>query len=302
MREEEKYIKSYDGELIYAKEYTVENPKGTIVLTTDIKEHSMLYTNFALKLQEANYNVFTYDLRAHKNSAKEPFGTYSNNFFNDCVRDLLYLNKYLSKKYETKIINIGLGLGGIVILRMLQFNNEDCINILVGTPFSQLNISNYFYRCVTRLALVFVNKHSEVKGLNKIIDYFKKHKFEDGAFESTNKEYIEKIRNDKFCNFNISANMLNSIYKGQIETFSSKNLNKINNTQKFLLCCGEYDVITKFGKSTEKLAIKLAKCGKNCNKIIFKDLRHNLINESNNTFIEYLKNYLGENENDSRRN
>ena len=32
MREEEKYIKSYDGELIYAKEFTVEFPIATIIL------------------------------------------------------------------------------------------------------------------------------------------------------------------------------------------------------------------------------------------------------------------------------
>lgn len=300
MREEEKYIKSYDGELIYAKEYTVQEPKYTIILTTDIKEHSLLYNDFALKFQQNGFNVFTYDLRAHKNSAKEPFGTYSNNFFNDCVRDLIYLNKYLSKKYNTKIINVGVGLGSTIILRMLQFYHEECSNILIGMPYDSLNISNYFYRCFTRLTMVFVNKNSEIKCLNKMIDYFKKNKFEDGAFQSTNKQYIEKIKEDKFCNFNISANMLNSIYKGQIETFNTKNLSKIDKFQKILLCSGEYDIITKFGRSTEKIAIKLAKCGIDTEKIVFKNLRHNLINESSDAFIEYLLNYIGEKENDSK--
>lgn len=300
MREEEKYIKSYDGELIYAKEYTVDNPKFTIILTSDIKEHALLYSDFAKEFQQKGFNVFTYDLRAHKNSAKEPFGTYSNNFYNDAVRDLLYLNKYLSKKYESKIINIGIGFGSSIIMRMLQFHHEDCINILIGMPFDNLNLSNFFYRYITRLTMVFLNKNSEAKTINTMIDYFKKHKFEDGAFQSTNKEYIDKINQDKFCNFNLSANILNSIYRGQISTFNAKNLSKIDKTQKILLCSGEYDVVTKFGKSTEKIAIKLAKCGINNDKIVFKNLRHNLINESNDAFIKYLENFIGENEHDSK--
>lgn len=302
MQEEEKYIKSYDGELIYAKEFTIESPKYTIILTTDIKEHSLLYTSFAKLMQVKGYNVFTYDLRAHKSSAKEPFGTYSKNFFNDCVRDLLYLNKYLSKKYNTKIINMGVGIGSAIITRMLQFNNEHSINILIGMPYNQLNLSNYLYRCLTRLTMVFVNKNSEAKTINKIINYNNEHKFEDGAFESTNKEYIKSIKEDKFCNFNLSANILNSIYKGLTETFHVKNLNKIDKLQKILLCSGEYDVITKFAKSTEKIAIKLAKCGIDNEKIVFKNLRHNLINESSTAFIEYLEKYIGEIENDSKRN
>lgn len=295
MREEEKFIKSYDGELIYAKEYLVENPKGTIILTTDLKEHALLYENFAKYFANLNFNVFTYDLRAHKNSAKEPFGTYSNNFFNDCVRDLLYLNKYLNKKYETKTINIAVGFGSVVLTRMLQFYDENTINVLIGTPFEKFNIRNYFYRIFTRLTLVFVNKNSEAKFINKLINYSNMRKYEDGAFESTNKEYIEKIRNDKFCNFNLSANILNSIYKGYIDTFNIKNINKISKNHKFFLTTGEFDKITKFGKSTHNLAIKLAKVNINSEKVVFNNLRHNLINENDFTFYKYLEDFMGEN-------
>lgn len=302
MREEEKYLKSYDGEHIYAKEYLVDNPKGTIILTTDLKEHALLYENFAKTFASKEFNVFTYDLRAHKSTAKEPFGTYSNNFFNDCVRDLLYLNKYLTKKYNVKTINVGVGFGSTVILRMLEFYHEDTLNCLVGMPFENLNIRNYFYRILTRLTMVFINKNSEAKLINKFIEYSNKRKFEDGAYQSTNKEYIEKINEDKFCNFNLSANILNSIYKGYIDTFSIKNLNKIDKSQKILLTSGEYDKITNFTKDTQKIMYKLAKTGFKSEKIIFKNLRHNLIQESNTVFFEYLEKFIGENENDIRRN
>lgn len=302
MRKEEKFIKSYDGELVYAKEYLVDSPKGTVILTTDLKEHATLYEPFAKDFASRGFNVFIYDLRAHKGTAKEPFGTYTNNFFNDCVRDLLYLNKYLAKKYEVKTINVGVGFGGVVVCRMLQFYHEDSLNCLVGTPFSNLNIKNYFYRIWTRLTMVFINKNSEAKIINKTLEYFKKRKFEDGAYQSTNKEYIEKIKEDKFCNFNLSANILNSIFKGYISTFSAKNLIKIDKSQKILLTSGEFDQITNFAKSTQKMAVKLAKNGLKSEKIIFKNLRHNLVNESNTAFVEYLEKFIGEHENDIRWN
>lgn len=295
MREEEKYIKSYDGELIYAKEYSLDNPKATIILTSDIKEHSLLYENFAKNLLQLGYNVFTYDLRAHKNTAKEIFGTYSNNFFNDCVRDLLYLNKYLSKKYNVKVVNIGVGIGSVIITRMLQFNNENCLNVLIGSPFNKTNFGNIIIRGVTRFKMVFFNKNSEAKLVNKYLNYCNEHKFQNGSFQSTNVEYINRIKNDKFCNFNLSANIINSIYKGISETFSAKNLLKINKQQRILLCSGEYDVITKFSKRTNSLSHKLNKVGLKHHKIVFKNLRHNLINESSNVFEEYLIKFIEEN-------
>ncbi len=297
MLEDEKYIKSYDGELIYAKEYCVDNPKGTIILTTDIKEYSLLYSDFAISMQQKGYNVFTYDLRAHKNSAKEPFGTYTNNFFNDCVRDLLYLNKYLSKKYNTETINIGVGIGAVILTRMLQFYHEKSKNILVGSPYSLINFENYILRAITRLTLVFFNKQSEAKLINKYLNWKYQRKFEEGSYISTNKKYIEKIKDDKFCNFNISANILNSIYIGLTKTFTKNNLLKIDKEHKFLLCSGEYDIVTNFGNSSNSLYKKFKQLKINAEKIIFKDLRHNLLNESNDAFIEYLTKFIEKEEN-----
>lgn len=286
--QDEKYIKSFDGELLYAKEYLCENPKGEIIITTSVKEYANLYQSFAEFLCENGYNVFTYDLRAHKSSAKDPFGTYAGNFFNDCVRDLVYLNKYLSKKYELKITNIAVGIGSTILLRALQFIDFPSTNFLVGTNFEQFNIKNLSLLCITRLTLVFFNKNSEIKWLNKAIVKNRGKKFEDDAFESTNKAYIQKIKEDKFCNFNLSANILNSIYKGSIQTFLRKNLQKISNNKKFYLTSGEFDVITNFGTKTHKLANKFKHSNLNCEHIIFNNKRHNLLNESDNTFGEYV--------------
>ncbi len=299
--QDEKYIKSFDGELLYAKEYICENPKGEIIISTDIKEYAGLYENFAQFMNENGYNVFTYDLRAHKSSAKDPFGTYSGNFFNDCVRDLVYLNKYLSKKYELPITNIGIGIGSTILTRANQFIDFSTTNFLVGTNFEQFNVKNYVLLCLTRLTLVFINKNSEIKWLNRAINKNNGKKFEENAFESTNKAYIQKIRNDKFCNFNLSANILNSIYKGNIQTFLRKNLQKISTNKKFFITSGEFDVITNFGSKTHKLAHKLKHLKINNEHIIFNNKRHNLLNESDNTFAEYILKILndkGDNNND----
>lgn len=286
--QDEKYIKSFDGELLYAKEYVCENPIGVVILTTDVKEYAGLYENFAELLCQNNYNVFTYDLRAHKSSAKDPFGTYAGNFFNDCVRDLIYLNKYLARKYELNISNIGVGIGSTILVRAMQFLDIPSTNFLVGTNFENFNIKNYTLLCLTRLTLVFINKNSEIKWLNKAIVKNNGKKFENGSFESTNKAYIQKIKEDKFCNFNLSANILNSIYKGNIQTFLKKNLKKISSNKSFYIASGEFDVITKFGFKTHKLATKFKKSKINNEHIIFSDKRHNLLNESDNTFAEYV--------------
>ncbi len=300
--QDEKYIKSFDGELLYAKEFVCDNPKGEIIITTDIKEYSGLYEDFAQRLCDQGYNVFTYDLRAHKSSAKDPFGTYSGNFFNDCVRDLVYLNRYLSRKYELPIINIALGTGSVILTRSMQFIDFPSTNFLIGTNFEPLNIKNYTLLCITRLTLVFFNKNSEIKWLNKALVKNQGKKFEDGAFESTNKAYVQKIRNDKFCNFNLSANILNSIYKGNIQTFLRKNLSKISNNKTFYILSGEFDVLTNFGIKTKKLSQKFSHLGLNSHFHIFDNKRHNLINESDDAFENYVLEILNNNEEGETKN
>ena len=302
MVEEQKQIKSYDGFLLYAKEFIADNPKGEIIITTDVKEYSGLYDEFALKMQTLGYNVFTYDIRAHKESSQGPFGTYQGNFFNDAVRDVLYLNKYLAKKYSLPIINIGVGFGGVIVTRAMQFYHEKCKNIIVGSPFELFNIKNYCLVCLTRLTMVFLNKQSEAKSLNKLIFNKYAKKFEEGAYISTNKIYMDKIKRDKFCNFNLSANILNSIYKGLATTYSKKNLVKIDTQQEFLLTSGEYDIVTDFSKKTTQLASRFKSCKIKYDKIIFKDLRHNLLNESSDTFIEYLQKFIEEDEENKGEN
>lgn len=296
MVEEQKQIKSYDGFLLYAKEFIADDPKGEIIITSDVKEYSGLYDEFAIKMQTLGYNVFTYDIRAHKESSQGPFGTYQGNFFNDAVRDVLYLNKYLAKKYNLPITNIGVGVGGVIVTRAMQFYHEKCNNVIVGSPFELFNIKNFTLTCLTRLTMVFINKQSEAKSLNKLILNKYAKKFEEGAFISTNKNYTQKIKEDKFCNFNLSANILNSIFKGLSVTYHKKNLSKIDHQQRFLITSGEFDAITDFSKKTTQLTGRFKSCKIKCEKIIFKDLRHNLLNECSDTFIEYLEKFIEENE------
>lgn len=293
MNFEEKYIKSYDGELLYAREYISQTPKAVIILTHDLKEHVNLYEEFATKMQN-NFNVFCYDLRAHRNSAKEPFGTYEKDFFKDCLRDLVFINKYLNKKYNLPIINISMGFGGVILTRALQFTNESSLNILIGMPYDKLKIHSLTLRFTTKFKMMFFNKASEAKLTNKYLNYIYSHKFLDKNFQSTNVDYIEKLKADKFCNFNISANILNSCFRGEYQTHLAKNLSKINKDAKFLLISGEFDTVTKFNDSTKHFMNSLYKLGiKNVDNWVLKDMRHNVLNETNSDIVlEDLTNYI----------
>lgn len=290
---EEKYIKSYDGELLYAREYLSAQPKAVIILTHDLKEHSLLYEDFATKMQK-NFNVFCYDLRAHKNSAKDPFGTYQKDFFKDALRDLVFLNKYLSKKYNLPVVNISVGFGGVILTRTLQFNTDSDLNILIGMPYDKLKLQVLSLRFATKFKMMFFNKGSDAKLTNKYLNYLYSHKFLDKNFQSTKVEYIETIKADKFCNFNVSANILNSCFRGEYQTHLAKNLTKINKDTKFLLISGEFDTVTKFNDSTKRFASALHKLGiKNVDNWVLKDMRHNVLNETNtDVVLDDLTNYI----------
>lgn len=114
------------------QEFPPRNPSkdATVIFTHGIAEYSKSYFDFAKALNNAGYNVITYDLRGHGKSQSER-GTVDS--YNDLLKDLDFLVKEASNK-TSKVFLYGHSLGGVITnLYTLKGNVVDGI-IIAASP------------------------------------------------------------------------------------------------------------------------------------------------------------------------
>ncbi len=101
-----------NGILFLVKRDEVENPKGTVIITHGIAEHSGRYEEVASFLNTKGYNVVRYDIRGHGQTQGKRGRLKS---FHQVIDDLHELVKH-ERKLETKnIYLLGHSMGGLIV-------------------------------------------------------------------------------------------------------------------------------------------------------------------------------------------
>lgn len=123
-------FKGFDEADLLCQVWKLDKPRGTIVLTHGIAEHSDCYHLFAKELAESGWEVWGWDLRGHGRSpGKRGFVR----DFSDFKKDLFCLLNEVKKSREATgpIVLFGHSMGGLITIRMLQEWNPDGITALV---------------------------------------------------------------------------------------------------------------------------------------------------------------------------
>lgn len=99
---------------IFFQLWSVEQPRGTIVLTHGLAEHSDCYADFAKSLQGDGWEVYGWDMRGHGRSAGKRGYVVD---FSDYTDDLQIFIDYIHKERKNKtapLILFGHSMGGLV--------------------------------------------------------------------------------------------------------------------------------------------------------------------------------------------
>ena len=109
-------------------------PKGNIILTHGLAEHSETYEDLALKLNKLKWNVFAWDLRGHGRS--EGKRGYVENF-DDLSSDLELFVKEIDEKHNPDHLpNVFFGhsLGGLITLKTLMTKPIEAAAVTLSAP------------------------------------------------------------------------------------------------------------------------------------------------------------------------
>ena len=111
---------TFDRSEIFFQQWRMESPRGTVLITHGLSEHSDCYHDLACVLNKDQWNVLSWDLRGHgRSSGKRGYVADFDHF----ISDLQAFNKLLNERglidTDKPKILFGHSLGGLIVLKAL---------------------------------------------------------------------------------------------------------------------------------------------------------------------------------------
>ena len=124
-----------DRSEIFFQQWKVESPRGIVLITHGLGEHSDCYSELAHSLNKDHWDVFSWDLRGHgKSSGKRGYVADFDNF----LLDFKALNKILSQRQLIEInkpkVFFGHSLGGLITLKALIMDDMGALAVCLSAP------------------------------------------------------------------------------------------------------------------------------------------------------------------------
>lgn len=261
----------------------VSKPKAVVVVIHGMQEHCLRYRNFAEYLNTQGFVVVTSDLRGHGHTApsKDLLGFGEKDIFTETLQDQLNLLAYVNEEYNLPIYLFGHSYGSMLAQVLIQMTNlvEKCV--LCGTANGGSAIMKMGNMLVNFLS-PFKKPNSKGGFVEKMCIKAYGKNFEDGNWLTRDKEIFETYKKDEYCGgsfpFSFYKSMLNNMRK------ANSGILKIGN-KKILLIAGDHDPVGNNGKQVKALYKLYLKNNINAKMKLYKDARHELLNETNRTEV-----------------
>lgn len=285
MRKTNYRVKSSSGEFVDVNCYEAENPKGLVQILHGMQEHKERYDDFARFLVDRGYCVLTHDHLGHGKSISQshPLGDMIS--FDFVVKDIDLVRKSFDS--QLPYICFGHSMGSFLariysslysVDKLVACGSGQNPNLLIG---------------LMGFLLSFNKSRHPLPGFQKLLMSNLGKKFANPAdWLSLNKENQRKYMEDSLC----GQPFTKEGYKVLLDIM--KNLNNettySNCTAKdILLISGKQDPVGNFGKGIEYAEKKYRDCGKSVASILYDNMTHEILNETDNLKVyEDVLNFL----------
>jgi len=163
----EGHFKGSDQNELFYQTWTPDNPRGVVVITHGLAEHSECYHPLAKVLSEDGWQVFAWDMRGHgRSEGKRGFVMGLANFIDDMDRFLDQVMKQSGVK-PAHLVMFGHSLGGLTTIRYLQTHQRPYAALALSSPGLGLSIAvPKFKEMLANVAIKWMptlTLHNEIK-------------------------------------------------------------------------------------------------------------------------------------------
>lgn len=281
-------ISKDNKQLVLYKWDEVTRPLAVIQLVHGSCEHIKRYEDFIKQMNQNNVIVIGIDQRGHGQTSilNNELGYFNKTKGWEClIQDQLLVNQYIKTNYTNlPIYMLGHSMGSFVA-RSYAIKHSNTIKGLILSGTNQTNSFTLLSALLlTKLTSLFLKERQP----NKII-WNISYKQLNKKFNTNNSNGVEwltrntniqnQFLNDKLCGFVFSSSAFKDMFKGMLFNLKTKNIKKMNYDLRILLLTGSDDPVSHYSKDVIKLNNKLEKLGYDSKLIIYKDSRHEILNE-----------------------
>ena len=259
--------------------------KGNVVIVHGMSEYSYRYNEFAQFLNDKGYDVYALDHLGHGLNCpnKEGLGIWPRNGFDQCEDNVHILVEQLKKENPNTMI-FAHSMGSFMAqLFISKYSGSVEKVVLCGSsgPSPLFKAGSV----VAKIIGLFSNKNKPSKFMTNMSFGSYNNKYENVKTEfdwlSVNEENVSKYIADDYCGFTQSVMFYISFTENLAKIHNKKMIGAISKEQKILLIAGDQDPVGNYGKAVENLHNIYVNLGLDSSLILYKGLRHEILNEDN---------------------
>lgn len=280
-------INSKLGSFFIYKPIETENPKGILLVSHGLAEHSQRYYKLCKFMHNHNIQTYVINHLGH-GPFTDKLGVWPENGFFECVNNMDSLVEYIKKTHPNKKISLlGHSMGSFMSLGYIEKYGEKIdLCILSGTNDSQPALTLMAGKLISSIISIFNDRDKASKLLDNMSfgSFNKKFAPNRTKFDwlSKDNKEVDKYINDPLCGFISSAGLFHDFLDGLSKIYSKTALSGIPPKLPIYITSGSDDPVGNFGKGPKSLSEKLVHIGiSNVDIKLYENNRHECINETN---------------------
>ncbi|MGE0528976.1 MAG: lysophospholipase [Bdellovibrionales bacterium] len=136
----ESHFKGFDQTELFFQTWTPATPRGALVITHGLAEHSECYHSLAKTLMEDGWQVFAWDMRGHgRSEGKRGYVREFSYYIKDLDTFVTLVNA--TRNTDQNLVFLGHSMGGLVTLRFLQTHRADHAALVLSSPAFGLSVA-----------------------------------------------------------------------------------------------------------------------------------------------------------------
>jgi alpha-beta hydrolase superfamily lysophospholipase len=285
----------------YVSHYSIDTkPRAIVQILHGMAEHQRRYHDFINYLNHQGITVFIHDHLGHGNRVTEKNikGFFAEqDGWNAVVNDAKSVSEIIKNLYpDVPLTLLGHSMGSYIGLALIELFNfyDSCIlsgsskpskillllqKILLNSEVKKNGLKGYSKKIDK---LIFGGFNKQIKGARTPHDWL-----------SHDQNSVQDYLDDPLCGFMVTNSQWLDLAIGMESIYATKAMQAISNELPILLLAGANDPVGNNGKGPTQIYKLLHKLEKNVELKLFEDMRHEALNELNNSKVyDHIYTYI----------
>jgi len=285
----------------YVSHYSIDTkPRAIVQILHGMAEHQRRYHDFINYLNNQGITVFIHDHLGHGNRVTEKNikGFFAEqDGWNAVVNDAKSVSEIIKNLYpDVPLTLLGHSMGSYIGLALIELFNfyDSCIlsgsskpskillllqKILLNSEVKKNGLKGYSKKIDK---LIFGGFNKQIKGARTPHDWL-----------SHDQNSVQDYLDDPLCGFMVTNSLWLDLAIGMESIYATKAIQAISNELPILLLAGANDPVGNNGKGPTQIYKLLHKLEKNVELKLFEDMRHEALNELNNSKVyDHIYTYI----------